>query len=344
MTIKEIAQIANVSIGTVDRVLNNRSGVSSKTKAAVEKIIEESGYKRNAYASNLKLGASMKIGVLMPDLDSEFGYWKQVYSGIKKASRELDSFGVSVVSIFFDRDKENAFVEALKELQNQKCDAYLLSPLPLKDVNAIGMKEIKEPIAFIDSAFPSFHPAFVIAQNPYRGGYTAAKMMKLISANTAGTFLVFQIHPDAYTSFERARGFKENMLQDSRNKIVYINVDTVDDIDTQLNKSFSEYNDIRGIFCVNCIVNRVGSYLVQNQLKDKVIAIGFDLVEENAAALRNGSIDCVISQRPAYQGYMAISQLYRYMISKTDWTAKIEIPIDIYFKENIPESKEEDLL
>lgn len=343
MTIKEIAKAANVSIGTVDRVLNNRNGVSQKTKATIERIIEESGYKRNAYASNLKLGTSMKIGLLIPNLDSEFGYWGQVYSGIEKAINELSSFGVSVYPFFFDRDKENAFLEAFDKLRSHDCDAYLLSPLPLKDVTALQLKDIDKPIVFIDSAFPSFKPAFVIAQNPYRGGYTAAKMMKLITRET-GTFLVFQIHPDAYNSFERARGFKENMQQDSRNTIVYIDVKSLDDIDQALEDSFLRYKDIKGIFCVNCIVNRIGNYLVQNRLKDKVIAIGFDLVEENAEALRNGSIDCIISQRPAYQGYMAISQLYRYMISKTDWTAKIEIPIDIYFKENIPESREEDLL
>ena len=343
MTIKEIAKKANVSVGTVDRVLNNRPGVSAKTKALIEQIIEVSGYKRNAYASNLKLGTSLTIGVLLPKLDSEFGYWQQVYAGITKATNELSSFGVNIVSCFFDRDKEGDFLETFNKLYKNNYDAYLLSPLPLKDVAALELDKIKGAIAFIDSAFLSFKPALIIAQNPYRGGYTAAQMMKLLTKET-GTYLVLQIHPDAYNSFERARGFKENMIQDSRNKVIYINIDRLENIDRTLDETLSLYDDIRGIFCVNCIINCVGNYLVQHCLKDRIKAVGFDLVEKNAEALRNGSIDCIISQRPAYQGYMAITQLYRYMVSKTEWSDKIEIPIDIYFKENLPGGKEEDLL
>ncbi len=44
--IKELAKLADVSIGTVDRVLHNRKGVSPETKKRVLKIIEESGYKK----------------------------------------------------------------------------------------------------------------------------------------------------------------------------------------------------------------------------------------------------------------------------------------------------------
>lgn len=51
--VKEIARLANVSIGTVDRVLNNRVGVSEKTKAKILKIIEELNYQPNIFARRL---------------------------------------------------------------------------------------------------------------------------------------------------------------------------------------------------------------------------------------------------------------------------------------------------
>ena len=56
--IKEVAELAGVSIGTVDRVLHNRNGVSNKTASEVRKIIEETGYKKNTVASRLKLAKS----------------------------------------------------------------------------------------------------------------------------------------------------------------------------------------------------------------------------------------------------------------------------------------------
>ena len=47
VTIKEIARLAEVSRGTVDRVLNNREGVSEETAERVRRIADELGYKPN---------------------------------------------------------------------------------------------------------------------------------------------------------------------------------------------------------------------------------------------------------------------------------------------------------
>ena len=55
ITIKEIADIADVSRGTVDRVINNRGGVDKKTEEKIRKIIDTSGYIPNAAGRNLAL-------------------------------------------------------------------------------------------------------------------------------------------------------------------------------------------------------------------------------------------------------------------------------------------------
>ena len=41
--IKDIAEIANVSIGTVDRVIHKRDGVSDATRSRIENLLEEKG-------------------------------------------------------------------------------------------------------------------------------------------------------------------------------------------------------------------------------------------------------------------------------------------------------------
>ena len=51
--IKDIARLANVSTGTVDRVLHNRGEVSDKSRAKVEKVLKEINYQPNIYASAL---------------------------------------------------------------------------------------------------------------------------------------------------------------------------------------------------------------------------------------------------------------------------------------------------
>ena len=53
LTIRQIAQLAGVSRGTVDRVLNNRAGVNPETAARVRRIAEEVGYQPNIAGQQL---------------------------------------------------------------------------------------------------------------------------------------------------------------------------------------------------------------------------------------------------------------------------------------------------
>ena len=72
MTIKEIAREANVSIGTVDRVVHGRGRVAQKTTELVKKIIQESGYKPNIFGSRLSLSKDYIFAVIMPRLHQDF--------------------------------------------------------------------------------------------------------------------------------------------------------------------------------------------------------------------------------------------------------------------------------
>lgn len=64
-TIKEIAEKAGVSIGTVDRVLHNRGMVNAQTKERVETVMKELNYRPNQVAQGLAvMKKKLKIGFL----------------------------------------------------------------------------------------------------------------------------------------------------------------------------------------------------------------------------------------------------------------------------------------
>ncbi len=77
ITIKDIAKLSDVSIGTVDRVIHKRGFVSSDTKEKVEWAIKELKYTPNIYARQLKLSKKYKFGVLMPELHQDAYYWQE---------------------------------------------------------------------------------------------------------------------------------------------------------------------------------------------------------------------------------------------------------------------------
>ena len=66
-TLKQIAEIANVSRGTVDRVIHGRSGVDPKTRARVLAVMQELDYKPNAMAQALRgMQNAFRIGAIVP--------------------------------------------------------------------------------------------------------------------------------------------------------------------------------------------------------------------------------------------------------------------------------------
>jgi LacI family transcriptional regulator len=64
--IKDIAKMAGVSAGTVDRVLHNRGNVSDDARKAVEKVLEQVDYKPNMHVSSLSLKRKYRIVVTTP--------------------------------------------------------------------------------------------------------------------------------------------------------------------------------------------------------------------------------------------------------------------------------------
>ena len=62
-TIKDIAEAAGVSRGTVSNVLNGRDVVSSEKIQKVMKVVEEMGYSINEKAQNLRKGSAKLLGV-----------------------------------------------------------------------------------------------------------------------------------------------------------------------------------------------------------------------------------------------------------------------------------------
>src|SRR5690606_13892916 len=94
--IKEIAKKANASIGTVDRVIHGRPGVSEKTKAKIDAIINELGYQPNLIARRLASKKLIRIATLTPKVPGETAYWEVLLNGIRQAGAEIESYGVRV--------------------------------------------------------------------------------------------------------------------------------------------------------------------------------------------------------------------------------------------------------
>src|SRR6516165_8880874 len=87
-----IAELAGVSIGTVDRALHRRPGINDETRQKVLDIAKKIGYRPNLAARSLSTGRRIRIGVCVP---REIRYfYNEMWDGIHDEVRRYKSRGV----------------------------------------------------------------------------------------------------------------------------------------------------------------------------------------------------------------------------------------------------------
>src|ERR1700761_6443781 len=126
--IKDIALKANVSTGTVDRVLHNRGNVNEKVKEKVLKIISEMKYEPNFIARALGSNKTYHLAALIPDYSFD-AYWLAPKLGIEKAEKDLGKFGVQVHQFIFNPFDVDSFNKAANEALLINPDGIVLSPI-----------------------------------------------------------------------------------------------------------------------------------------------------------------------------------------------------------------------
>ena len=135
--IKDIARLAEVSVGTVDRVLHGRLGVSESSKKKVEEILKKLNYHPNVYASALASNKKFLITYILPE-HNEGSYWCDIEKGMKQASEGLTDFHLSVSPLYFDPYTPETFDACIQEVLAQNPDGVVISPtLPEKTFSLV---------------------------------------------------------------------------------------------------------------------------------------------------------------------------------------------------------------
>ena len=127
--IKDIARMAGVSIGTVDRVIHNRGEVAEKTSLKVQQILKETNYSPNVLAQVLKSKKRFHLVSLLPSPSENNPFWKKHPLGMMRAIDELDPFPVTLSQVTFDMQSEDDFQKKTNIVLDLKPDGVLLAPI-----------------------------------------------------------------------------------------------------------------------------------------------------------------------------------------------------------------------
>lgn len=142
-TIKEIASRCGVSEGTVDRALNNRPGISDKTKEAIMQVAKELDYKPNHMARCLATGSTKTIGVVATSISNDF--LSTLIEEIERCATENGYF----ISLILTRDDLNKELEGIKYMAERKVDGLIIFPIGQGQDYEKELKKLNVPIVTI---------------------------------------------------------------------------------------------------------------------------------------------------------------------------------------------------
>ena len=340
--IKDIARLAGVSIGTVDRVLHNRGEVAEVTRQKVQRILKETNYSPNVMAQVLKSRKRYHLVSLLPEPTEINSYWQKHPNGMVRALDELDPFPLILSEINFDMQSEEDFQKKTGTVLDLKPDGVILAPIFKSESIAFCKKLFKEkiPFVFIDGYIEDTDFLAYIGEDIFQSGRVAGQLIDMVTP-VRNDILVVNIArniQNVHHLNNRALGFLSYFDKSGSNKGKKINISipepSHETVCSEMDKVLSKNPDIGSIFITGSKSYLIAEYLEKKHIKS-INLIGYDLLDENVKFLKSGVTKFLIGQRPEEQTYKGIKKLFEFL-SLHKAPDKMEyLPVDIVTSENV---------
>ena len=340
--IKDIARLAGVSIGTVDRVLHKRGEVAETTRQKVQKILNETHYSPNVMAQVLKSKKRFHIVALLPVPTESNSFWQKHPVGINRALEELDPFPLILSQVTFDMHSEEDFQLKTTDVLSLKPEGVILVPIFKSESISFCKRLNKEkiPFVFIDGFIENTDFLAYIGEDIFQSGKVAGQLIDMVTPE-ANDILVVSIARNVQNVHHlnnRIQGFLSYFEISGLNKgkkiLVNIPDPSYESIKSAIDEIFDNNRGIRSIFITGSRSYQIAMYIEERGLKG-INLIGYDLLDQNVKYLKSGVTRFLIGQRPEEQTYKAVKKLFEYL-TMNKVPEKIEyLPVDIITSENV---------
>ncbi len=339
--IKDIAERAGVSTGTVDRVIHQRGNVSKKAEERVRAVMQELDYEPNLLASTLAYNRHFRMASLMPDYRHD-PYWAKPKLGVERAISAVQNYNISWEPLFFDLFDTRDFRKQAARLLKDPPDGLLLAPIFLEAARELLAECARRqlPVVKINTDVEDPHALCYVGQDSYQSGVLAGK---LLNFKLSGHSAVMILHLDKETTsaqhlIDKEKGFRKffSALSGTRVQIIkreFPQFDEPDRLRQFMREQLNTIPRLGGIFITNSRAYKMLD-CAHDLLPPSTGIVGFDLLEQNLHYLRQGSLSFLINQNPVQQGYQGIMNLTNHLLLKKEVEPMQYLPLDIVVAEN----------
>lgn len=339
-TIQMVAELAGVSRGTVDRVLNNRPHVNAAVRERVLEAMREIGYtppRRTALISPPPL----VLGILLPNWEGQFR--SEVDQGIRRACAELEESNVQVLLRRCGTDLPQEALELLESMRADGAAGFAVCTVSDPAVESWISARAEEgiPCVTFNSDLPESRRLCFVGQDIYAAGRVAAGLLyKCVSGQgpilaTAGN-LKFDGHR------RRLDGFRDRLKELGFPADQVFIRETFNDYETTfrtVRETLENIPELRGIYMANLSVSGCCAAVERAGKKGQVHVVCHDINESVRQLILSGGVDFTIPQDLQRQGYAPLfllrDHIRRQQHGGSGW---FHSRIDILCAENISDN------
>lgn len=337
ITLKEIAQMAGTSIGTVDRALHDRGRINPETKEKILRIVEQLDYKPNVMASSLSKKRKVHIGIIMSAKPEEF--CSHLIHGLEDAIDEVSAYGITTEFIFSDTLSSANQMATIRKIDDGQYDAFLVNA----GSRAVGewinqMIDKRKSVVTFNSDVESCSRLCYVGEDPYSAGLLMGNQISEVvqKVRKVALFLGFK---DNYSHTERCRGVKDAVCM-ANPDVEFFEFEYQDDAETARVKAMElleKTPDIQAVFAASGTgvwgIGRAVSEL-QKGMRPKVF--GYDVSSRLAELMDLNLCQATAFQDPYWQGFYGMKLLTEHLLLKQKITRdKYIIRTKLILKSNV---------
>lgn len=320
-----IADIAQVSRGTVDRALHGRGGINEATRQRILEIARQIGYKPNLAARALSANrATAKIGVCIPR-EIHF-FYDQLWNGVLEEAERVSQSGVE----FINRPIQNlgeGDAKAFRELMASRVDGIIITAGNPKDLKPLIDKAENKGIRVVcvDTDASESRRSSVVYVEPYLSGCVAGELLgKIVPPGSKVAVVAGMLMAEDHR--KKAEGFSETFSKHCLGGQIAAVIEGHEDEEESFQKTLGllrRIPELAGIYVntVNCLP--VCRALEAGNLEGKVKLITTDLFVEMSHYFKKGTIAASIYHQPHRQGQIAVRLMADHLISRVKFPPRV---------------------
>lgn len=339
VTIRDVAAEAGVSLATVDRVLNDRKGVSAATVGRVKAAVEHLDFRRDVFAASLATSREHRFLFILPE-SSRNTFMANLTRQVQAVATRLADQRIRITLVQY---REFDDIDLCRVL-----DGIVPADSMGVAVVAVDTPAVREAIdnlvargvgvvTLVSDVTPS-RRLHCIGINNMAAGRVAASLIGRFTAGRNGSIALIAGSLMLYDHADRRQGFVQTMVRDFPGLGMLPVAEGRDDSAVTgpiVQRLLEQYPDLIGIYSMGAGNRGIIEALEASGRQRDVVVVAHELTAHSRRALIAGTFDAVIHQEAADEVENAVRALKAHSDGQVGYVPP-RVRIDIFLRDNLP--------